>query len=131
MTGGNASAVYATLALAALAVATDAVTAKVWAPSGSENAALPVKSQGTAPPSIWHEMADAPEGLNSAVPVGPVVVPSTGCVIVTAGGVTSYVMELSVLVEAMLALPAALWATPASTVAITVPPLVMPDTATL
>ena len=38
---------------------------------------------------------------------------------------------LSVLVEAALALPAASWATPAATLAITVPLPVMPLTATL
>ena len=47
------------------------------------------------------------------------------------GGVTSYVTVLSVLVEAVLGLPATSWATPAVTVAITVPLPVIPLTATL
>ena len=50
---------------------------------------------------------------------------------VTLGGVLSYVTVLSVLVEAVLALPAASCATPAATEAITVPSLAIPLTATL
>ena len=51
--------------------------------------------------------------------------------IVTVGATLSQVTVLSVEVEARLASAPALWATPAAKVAITVPPVVMPETATL
>ena len=50
---------------------------------------------------------------------------------VTVGGVTSHVTVLSVEVDAALLLPAASVAAPAGTVAMTVPLVVMPVTATL
>ena len=51
--------------------------------------------------------------------------------IVTVGGTTSQVTALSVEVEAALRLPTASVATPAAIVAVTVPEIVMPVTATL
>ncbi|HEV8655165.1 MAG TPA: hypothetical protein VGR85_06610, partial [Candidatus Limnocylindria bacterium] len=49
----------------------------------------------------------------------------------TVGAAASKLTLLSVLVEAVLALPAASWAAPAAMLAVTVPLVVMPLTATL
>ena len=49
---------------------------------------------------------------------------------VTVGAAVSIITVLSVLVDARLRLPAASWAAFASTLAVTVPSLVMPLTAT-
>ncbi len=73
--------------------------------------------------------------LNTTVKlIGLVLVGSawpTAWLIVTEGATLSQVTVLSVDVEAVLALPAASAATPAPMVAMTVPELVMPVTATL
>src|SRR5438445_5372962 len=74
------------------------------------------------------------EALAVTLVVPPTVAPETGEVMLTVGGVASGGVKLtllSVLVEAVLRLPAASCATPEGMLAITVPAVLMPLTATL
>src|SRR5438034_6009445 len=75
------------------------------------------------------------DSLKTAVKVMGAVLVGSACpaawLIVTVGGVGSNVTVLSVLVEAVFPLPAASVAPPAGIVAITVPPVVGPLTATV
>src|SRR5919201_1734069 len=102
-----------------LIVTVGAVTSQVTVLSVLVEAVLALPAASVAPPAPM--MGEALVG--SAWP--------EAWLIVTVGAVTSRVTVLSVLVEAVLALPAASVATPAPMVAITVPSVVMPLTATL
>src|SRR5712664_4186468 len=85
-------------------------------------------------PSSWNCTPATPtlsEALALTVIVPETLAPEAGEVMLTVGAVASKLTLLSVLVEAVFGLPAASCATPAARVAITVPAVVMPETATL
>src|SRR6266545_4752739 len=131
------------LLVVVLPAASRATAVSVWEPL-----AAPVVSQETlyglavssapkfAPSSL--NCTPATPTLSDALALTGIVpltaAPLAGVRIDTVGGVVSAALNvtvLSVLVEATLGLPAASWATPAPMLAITVPLVVMPLTATL
>src|SRR5213594_3848666 len=100
----------------------------------------PVTSTVVVPPAVPPITTSLPvkpltDSLKTAVKVMGAVLVGSACpaawLIVTVGGVGSNVTVLSVLVEAVFPLPAASVAPPAGIVAITVPPVVRPLTATV